>query len=66
MPRQGNDSASREAVVARFDRVTDVIEAHWPSDATFRLPSPRGGVVVVEIPLDLLEKIVLAAIRPER
>ena len=64
MARQGNDSAERAAVVARFDRVTDVMDAHWPTEAVYRLPSPRDGVVVVEIPLDVLEKIVLAAIRP--
>lgn len=54
---------NKGSVVRRFDRLTDVIEDHWPSEATFRLPSPRDGVPMVEIPLDLLERIVLTAIR---
>lgn len=56
MPRQGNDSASREAVVARFDKAAELFEVFCPK-GVIRLPSPRETGVMVEIDLASFEAI---------
>lgn len=52
------DSASKAEVVARFDKVADLFDAFCP-EGTIRLPSPREGVVFVEVDLASFEAIMV-------
>lgn len=58
-------SEDREAIVNRFDAVAELIDEHWPGPV-LRLPTPRAAkphdIIVVEVPLDTLERIVTSAI----
>lgn len=44
------DESDRANVVANFDEGTDVFD-QWCPDGVIRLPSPRDGVVMVEMDL---------------
>lgn len=51
-----SSEADRAAIVGRFDRAAEIFDGLCPK-GTIRLPSPREGMVMVEIDLASFERI---------